>query len=68
MKLGEKELNKIYDRNDELRDFLLDGADAILSDCMDPVLFEIDDLPDQDIIDLVDWWKKKQNEERINES
>lgn len=64
MKLGEKELNKIYDRNDELRDFLLDGAYAILSDCMDPVLFEIDDLPDQDIIDLVGWWKKKQSEQK----
>lgn len=59
MKLGEKELNKIYDRNDELSDFLLDGANAILSDGIDPVMFEIDDLPDKDIIDLVEWWKKK---------
>ena len=64
MKLSEEQLNKIYDRNDELGDFLLDGADAILSDGMDPVMFEIDDLPDQDIIDLVDWWKKKQSEQK----
>lgn len=64
MELSEEQLNKIYDRNDELGDFLLDGADAILSDGMDPMMFEIDDLPDQDIIDLVDWWKKKQSEQK----
>ena len=64
MKLSEEQLNKIYDRNDELGDFLLDGAEAILSDEMDPVMLEIDDLPDQDIIELVDWWKKKQSEQK----
>lgn len=64
MKLSEGTLNAIYKNNNGLRDFLLYCADAILSDGMDPVMFEIDDLPDQDIIDLVDWWKKKQSEQK----
>ena len=64
MKLSEGTLNAIYMNNNGLSDFLLYCADAILSDGMDPVMFEIDDLPDQDIIDLVDWWKKKQSEQK----
>ena len=64
MKLSEGTLNAIYKNNNGFSDFLLAGADAILSDGMDPVMFEIDDLPDQDIIDLVDWWKKKQSEQK----
>lgn len=64
MKLSEGKLNAIYMNNNGLSDFLLYCADAILSDGMDPVMFEIDDLPDQDIIDLVDWWKKKQSEQK----
>lgn len=64
MKLSEGTLNAIYMNNNGFSDFLLCCADAILSDGMDPVMFEIDDLPDQDIIDLVDWWKKKQSEQK----
>lgn len=60
MELSEEQLNKIYERKDRLGAFLGDCAISIFSldwRVTDP---SVEDLPDQEIIDLVDWWKNKQ--------
>lgn len=64
MKLSEEQLNKAYKRNDQLGDFLDDCAVGILSHGWEPMDYDVADLPNQDIINLVDWWKKKQNEQK----
>lgn len=64
MKLSEEQLNKVYERKDRLGDFLYDCAADILSHSWESIPYYVDALPDQDIIDLVDWWKKKQSEQK----
>lgn len=64
MKLSEEQLNKIYERKDRLGAFLDDCAVVIFSSTWESVYYAIADLPDQEIIDLVDWWKKKQSEQK----
>lgn len=64
MKLSEEQLNKVYERKDRLGDFLYDCAADILSHSWESIPYYVDALPDQDIIDLVDWWNKKQNEQK----
>lgn len=59
MKLSEEQLNKVYERNDRLGDFLDDCVTGVFSHGWAPMDYDVTDLPDQDIIDLVDWWKKK---------
>lgn len=64
MELSEKQLNKVYEKNDRLGVFLDNCAIGIFSHnwmVTDP---SVNDLPDQEIIDLVDWWKKKQSEQK----
>lgn len=60
MRLSEKQLNESYRNNNCLGCFLDDCATYLLDGFYD----EIINLPDQDIIDLVDWWNKKQNEQK----
>lgn len=67
MKLSEKQLNEIYadNRNRHLSLFL--GAcerEVVNDEWGNPRSMSLQYLPDQDIIDLVDWWKKKQNEQK----
>ena len=64
MKLSEEQLNKVYERNDRLGDFLDDCAIGVFSHGWEPMDYDVADLPDQDIIDLVDWWKKKRSEQK----
>lgn len=64
MKLSEEQLNKVYERKDRLGAFLDDCAADILSRGWEPMNYNVADLPDQDIVDLVDWWKKKQSEQK----
>ena len=60
MELSEKQLNKVYEKNDRLGVFLDNCAIGIF--CHDWMVTDpsVKDLPDQEIIDLVDWWKNKQ--------
>lgn len=64
MKLSEEQLNKVYERKNRLGAFLDDCAASIFSKCWKSMYHAIADLPDQEIIDLVDWWKKKQSEQK----
>lgn len=64
MKLSEEQLNKVYERNDRLGDFLDGCAIGVFSHSWKIMDYDVTDLPDQDIIDLVDWWKKKQSEQK----
>ena len=60
MELSEKQLNKVYEKNDRLGVFLDNCAIGIF--CHNWMVTDpsVKDLPDQEIIDLVDWWKNKQ--------
>ena len=64
MKLSEEQLNKVYERNDRLGDFIDDCVTSVFSHGWAPMDYDVADLPDQDIIDLVDWWKKKRSEQK----
>lgn len=64
MKLSEKQLNEIYERKDRLGAFLDDCAISIFSHGWGPMIHDVANLPDQDIKDLVDWWKKHHTEQK----
>ena len=70
MKLSKK-LNEIYadERNRHLSLFLeACEAEVVNDEWGRPLSMSHQYLSDQEVLDLVEWWKKKQNEERINES
>ena len=67
MKLSEKRLNEIYDNKDTRPLILFLGAcerEIVNDEWGRPLSMSHQYLSDQEIIDLVDWWKKKQNEQK----
>ena len=64
MKLSEEQLNNVYKNTDSLNEFLLACSNAYY----DPLIImnpfksstqNIEDLPELELIELFEWWKKK---------
>lgn len=64
MKLSEEQLNNVYKNTDSLNEFLLACSNAYY----DPLVImnpfksstqNIEDLPERELIELFEWWKKK---------
>lgn len=64
MKLSEEQLNNVYRNTDSLNEFLLACSNAYY----DPLIImnpfksstqNIEDLPERELIELFEWWKKK---------
>ena len=64
MKLSEEQLNNVYKNTDSLNEFLLACSNAYY----DPLIImnpfksstqNIEDLPERELIELFEWWKKK---------
>lgn len=64
MKLSEEQLNNVYKNADSLNEFLLACSNAYY----DPLIImnpfksstqNIEDLPERELINLFEWWKKK---------
>lgn len=69
MKLSSEALGRIYKNTDSLNEFLLACSNAYY----DPLIImnpfksstqNIEDLPERELIELFDWWKKKNSEQK----
>lgn len=63
VKLDNEQLEEVFKHSDSLNEFLLACADVYYGGTFE-VNCDIDDLPESELIELFDWWKKKRAKQK----